>query len=273
MLKRVTITVKQDMLRKIDAMVDRKDVRNRSHAVELLLKKSIGKTDIDSVFVMAGGRGEALRPITYEIPKPLIPIAGKPVLEHQISMFKKFGLEKFVVSLNYMPDKVMEYFGDGSKFGVKIRYIVEKTPLGSAGSLRLAKGMINGTFAMINVDTLVSPDVQQMYEFHRKESPLATVLLTSSRNPGYFGVAKMKGSRIIEFAEKPKKAKSSLINAGFCIFDRSVMDIVPARKFMIQELFSRLSSRGQLAGYVHDMDAFDIGTSQGYESAIKNWKP
>jgi len=272
-LKRVTITVKSDVLKRIDSMIDKKDIRNRSHAIEHLLKKSLNRTELDAVFIMAGGSGKALRPITYELPKPLIPIAGKPVLEHQINMFKKFGLDKFVVSINYMPEKVREYFGDGSKFNVSIKYIVEKNPLGTAGSLCLAKEYINGSFAMMNVDTLVKPDIYQMYEFHKKENSLATLLLASSHDPSSFGVAKMRGNKILEFSEKPKKAKSNLINAGFCIFDRSVMDMVPKRRFMIQDLFNRLSSNSQLSGFVHDTSIFDIGTNEGYGKAIKTWKP
>jgi len=272
-VERVTITVKKDILNKIDSMIDGKELRNRSHAVENLILKSFGKK-LDTVLILAGGEGTRLRPITYEIPKPLIPIHGKPILEHQINFLKKYDIRNILLSVGYMHDKVEEYFGNGSRFDVNIDYIVEKRPLGTAGSLRLIKNYIEDSFALLNVDTLMSPNITEMYEFHKKEDTIATILLVTVDDPSFFGVAKMRGNRILEFVGKPslKKAPSKLVHAGFCIFEPSVINFVPKGRFMIENLFQRLAKKGEISGFVHDGSIFDVGTTEGYSKAIKNWK-
>lgn len=274
MIERVTITIKKDMLRRIDGMVDGRDVRNRSHAIENLLIKSLIKTGLDTALIMAGGEGVHLRPITYEIPKSLIPIKGRPVLEHQINLLKKNGITNIVIAVDYMNEKVMQHFGDGKKFGVDIKYVIEDKPMGTAGAIGLAKDYLDKSFLFLNVDTLMDPNVSEMYEFHKRNKRLATVLLTTVGDPSSFGVVKMRGNEILKFVEKPNlsKAPSRLINAGLCIFDQSVVNLVPKRKTMIEELFGKLSKEEQLVGYLHDGVSFDVGTTQGYEKAIKEWK-
>jgi len=131
MVDRVTITIKKDILRRIDSMVDGNDIRNRSHAIENLLTKSLVKTGLDTALIMAGGEGVNLRPITYEIPKPLIPIRGKPILEHQLNLLKKHDVTNVILSVNYMNDKIRGYFGDGRRFGVDITYIEEENQMGT----------------------------------------------------------------------------------------------------------------------------------------------
>src|SRR3972149_10373743 len=154
MVSRVTITIKPDLLKKLDKMVDKKSIRNRSHAVESLLVRALNKVEIDSALIMAGGDAVNLRPITHEIPKALIPIKGRPILEHQLNVLKKFDIRNIFVSVNHMHDKIRERFGNGSSLGVNINYLVEEKPLGTAGSLSLLKA--RGTVAMLNVDTLIS---------------------------------------------------------------------------------------------------------------------
>jgi NDP-sugar pyrophosphorylase family protein len=274
MVERVTITIKKDMLRRIDSMVDGREVRNRSHAIESLLTKSIAKTGLDTALILAGGEGVNMRPITYEIPKPLIPIRAKPILEHQINLLKKYDVTNILLSVNYMSDRIREYFGDGKRFGVNINYITEDRPMGTAGSISLASDWITKSFLLLNVDTLMNPNIFDMYEFHKKHKKLATVLLTTVDDPTRFGAVRMRGNQVIKFVEKPdmKKVPSKLINAGLCIFDKSIVDMVPKRKMMIEELFSRLSKEEQLVGFLHDGVTFDVGTPQGYEKALKEWK-
>ena len=274
MVERVTITIKKDMLRRVDSMVDGREVRNRSHAIENLLARSLSKTGLDTALIMAGGEGVHLRPITYEIPKPLIPIHGKPVLEHQINLLKKHGINNILLSVNYMSEKIQQHFGDGKKFGVDITYIIEDKPMGTAGPISLAREYISKSFLLLNVDTLMDPNIYEMYEFHKRQRKMATVLLTTVDDPTRFGVVKMLGNQVLKFVEKPKAgdAPSRLINAGLCIFDASVANMVPKRKMMIEELFKKLSKDEQLVGFLHDGITFDVGTTKGYEKAIKEWK-
>lgn len=269
-VERVTITIKKDILDKIDKMIDGKEIRNRSHAVENLILKSFGK--LDTVLILAGGEGTRLISIN-EIPKPLIPIHGKQILEHQINFLKKYDIRNVILSVDYMHDKIKEHFGNGSRFGIDIDYIVEKRPLGTAGSLQLMKN-VRDSFALLNVDTLMDPNITEMYEFHKKEGTIATILLVTVDDPSLFGVAKMRGNRILGFVSKPsmKKAPSKLVHAGFCIFEPEVINFVPKGRFMIEDLFQRLAKKGEISGFVHDGSIFDVGTTEGYSKAIKNWK-
>lgn len=273
MPERITITIKKEILEKIDKSIDKRTIRNRSHCIENLIVRALNKTDLDSVVILAGGEGTRLRPITYEIPKPLIPIHGRPILEHQLNMLKKYDLRKIILSVGYMNGKVKEYFGDGSRFGVNIKYIEEEKPLGTAGCLRRATEFINGTFLLLNVDTLMNPDIPAVYEFHKSQKKLATILLVTVKNPEIYGVVRMKGIDIMDFAGKPHKmTDSQLANAGLAIIEKDVISMIPKRRYSTDELFKKLSAEKQLAGYVYDGRIFDVGTNPGYEKAIKQWK-
>jgi NDP-sugar pyrophosphorylase family protein len=269
-ISRVTITIKKDLLRRIDRLIDRETVKSRSHAIEQLLQRAISKTDINTALIMAGGDGASLRPITYEIPKSMIPVHGKPILEHQINMLKKNGITNIYLAINKKSESIRDHFGNGSKNGVNINYVVEDKPLGTAGALSLVRN-INSPFVMLNVDTLIDPDIHEIIDFHRKQNTPATVVLVTKSDPTNFGVVKMKGHQILEFDEKPKEASSNLINAGMCILEPSAIRHITG-KAMIKDLFKKLCKENQLSGFVHDGDVFDVGTHSGYEKAIKEWK-
>lgn len=270
--ERITITVKKDLLKKIDKMIDKNDIRNRSHAIESLIIRGINKTDLHIAIILAGGEGADLRPITYEIPKPMIPIHGIPILQHQINMLKKYEINSIIILAGENTNKVREYFGNGSRFGVKITYIEENHPLGSAGPLVLIKDIIKETFVLLNVDTLMDPKIPEMYDFHKKNNSIATMLLVTVNNPQSYGVVRMLGNKVTDFNEKPKIAATNLINAGMCILDPAVLRNIPEKKFMIKDLFEILTRKNELVGFVHDGPVFDVGTNEGYANAIKNWK-
>ena len=272
-VKRVTITVRPDILKRLDGMVDGNSVRNRSHAVEQMILRGISKTDLDTIVIMAGGDGARLRPITYEIPKPLIPIKGRPVLEHQINMLKGFDIRNIILSVGKHYEKVIECFGNGSKFGVNIEYITEQRPLGKIGSLRLLRGKIKNTFGVLNVDTLINPNIPEIYTFHKKQGTLATVMLATVKDTADYGVVRMRGNSVVEFLDRPEKPPSNLVDASFYVFEPDVLKLIPKGKFMTRNLFGILAKEGQLSGFVHDGFLFDVATPTGYEKAIKEWKP
>ena len=272
MVKRITITIKPDILKRIDNMVDGKHIRNRSHAIENLIEKSLSKTGIEMALILAGGVGAKLRPITYELPKAMIPIHGKPILEHQIAMFRKYGVKDIVVSLGHLNEKVHAHFGDGRKFSVQLRYLLEKNSLGTAGALYAAKDMIKDTFVVGNVDTLLAPNIPEIIEFHKKQGKVATMLLTTTEHTDKVGVAKMRGNSIVEFVEKPAHAESNLVNAGLYIFEPAIKKFLRKKGRLEKIVFPMLARTGQLAGYVYDGAVFDVGFLKGYERAIKLWE-
>ena len=275
--ERISLTIDKNVLSSVDSTIDGNKVRNRSHAVELLLSKALGEKRVKKALILAGGKGTRLRPITYEIPKPMVPIQGRPLLEHTIEFLKKYDIRDIILSIGFLGEKIREYFGNGSKFGVKISYIDETEPTGTAGPLRLAKPFLESNhFIMINGDNLFSLDLSNMIRTHFENGCLATIALASVSDPTKYGVARLKGQQIIEWKEKPKleDAPSNLINAGVYLLSPKVLEYVPNKNYsMIEtEVFPKLIEQNELYGYVMEGQWLPAGTPEEYERAIKEWK-
>lgn len=237
------------------------------------------KKTIKKALLLCGGRGTRLAPLTDSIQKALIPVNGKPILEHLVLLFKKYGVNEIYFAIGYLGEQVKEYFGDGSKFGIIARYIEENEPLGTAGCLRLARkefaSLFNEPFFMSNGDELKSLDLAEMEKFHAENKASVTIALLEVEDPSAYGVAKMDGNRISEFVEKPKKeeAPSNLINSGLYIIEPSVIDMIPEGFAMMEkEVFPKLAVQGKLFGYAFKGQWFDTGTFERLERAKKEWK-
>lgn len=273
----ISLTIDKNILSEVDKTIDGNNIRNRSHAFEVLLSRVIDTKKVKKAFILAGGKGTRLRPITYEIPKPMVLIHGRPLLEHTINLLKKNDIRNIILSIGYMGEKIKEYFGNGSKLGVNISYVEENEPTGTAGALRLAKPLLdNCNFIMINGDNLYKIDYPEMIQASLSNGAVATIALTTVSDPSKFGVAKMKGTRIVDFVEKPKpdEAPSNLINAGIYIFNSKIFDYIPDKHFsMIEtEVFPKLIADEQFYGYVMEGQWLPAGTLEEYEQAIKEWK-
>ncbi len=275
MKERITLTLDEEILGKVDKRVDGYTIKNRSHAIELLIIKALGVNVPRKALILAGGTGTRLRPITYEIPKAMIPIHDKTITEHLFDLFKKYGIREVYFAVGHMKEKIIDHFRDGSKFGVKIHYIEEDKPLGTAGPIRLGKTVFDEPFIVSNGDELKDIDIEEMFRVHREENALATIALTTVTDPSKYGVANLNGSKIVEFVEKPKKADapSNLINAGFYIIEPSVIDMIGTGfKMLEKDVFPKLAKQGRLIGYHFSGQWFDTGNMERYEKAIKEWK-
>jgi NDP-sugar pyrophosphorylase family protein len=275
MKERVTLTLDSNILKTIDKNVDGFKIKNRSHAIELFLLRAVGANVPKKAVILAGGKGTRLRPITYEIPKGLIPICGKTITQYLLDLLKKFGINEVILSVGYMKEKIMDYFGDGSKFGVSVKYIEEDEPLGTAGPLKMAKHLLNETFIVSNGDELKDINIEEMYTLHKENNALITIALTTVSDPSKYGVARLSGSKILEFIEKPKKedAPSNLINSGFYIIEPEVIEMIPKGFAMLEkEIFPRLAKEGKLFGYPFSGYWSDIGTIEKYDKVIKDVK-
>jgi NDP-sugar pyrophosphorylase family protein len=227
---------------------------------------------LTTALILAGGKGERMRPITYEIPKPMLPVQGKPILAHQIEVLKKNGIDRVILSLGYLQKKISSHFGYGSKFGVRIDYVVESKPLGTAGPIRLAKKYLKDSFAAMNGDTLIDIDLQALYEFHRKQRTPATIALVKAEKASASGLVGLRDGKIESFTEKPKSG-SGLINAGVYVFEPEIVRHIPRGRSMLEkDVFPKLAGRGLLSGMVVNAKMFDVGTLEGYAKAIKGWK-
>ena len=170
----------------------------------------------NKMIIMAGGKGQRLQPHTQNCPKPLLKIAGKPMLEHIIERAKKDGFENFIISINYLGHMIEDYFNDGSKFGVNIEYLKEDEPLGTAGSLSLLKDIPLQPFIVTNGDVITDIRYGELVKYHNENNSSATMAVKQYEIQNPYGVVETKDYEIIGFEEKP--IIRSYINAGvYCI--------------------------------------------------------
>ncbi len=272
MKERLTVTIDEEIINRVDESIDGHNVKNRSHAFEVLLNKALKPKLPKKAVILCGGQGTRLRPLTYEIPKALIPVHGKTLTEHLFDLFKKYGVEEIYMAVGHMKDKIMNFFGNGDKFGLKIHYIIEEDPLGTGGPLK--KLNLNEPFFCTNGDELKDINLEEMYSLHKKENATVTIALTTVEDPSQYGVARLNGSKIQEFVEKPKEnAPSKLINSGFYIIEPQALSLIPDGFAMLEkEVFPRLASEDKLTGYPFSGQWFDTGNMERYEKAIKEWR-
>lgn len=189
---------------------------------------------IKKAIIVAGGRGERLKPMTDSIPKPMIVVGGKPVLEHIINLLKNFGVTDFIITLCYLPNVITDYFGDGSSFGIHITYLLEdeKKPLGTAGSIKNAAKYIDNTFIVTSADTLRILDIRKMFALHKKNNAFATmnVYKRYGVNPKS-SVLFDDAHQVLKFTERPSQKKSIQdfvwANGFFFIFEPEIFKHVP----------------------------------------------
>ncbi len=176
--------------------------------------------------IMAGGEGSRLRPLTCNRPKPMVPIANKPVMEHIIELLKKYGIRDIAVTLQYMPEKIKDYFGDGREYGVSLKYFTEDVPLGTAGSVKNAEDFLDETFIVISGDALTDINLQEALEFHKKNRSVATLVLKKVECPIEYGVVvTAPDGKIRRFLEKPSWGEvfSDTVNTGIYVLSPEVL--------------------------------------------------
>jgi mannose-1-phosphate guanylyltransferase/phosphomannomutase len=223
--------------------------------------------------VMAGGEGTRLRPLTVNRPKPMVPVANRPVMEHIIRLVKQHGIGEIVATLQYLPDVIQDYFGDGSEFGVSMAYSIETKPLGTAGSVKLASHLLDETFLVISGDALTDMDLADLIQFHKKKGSVATLALTRVEKPLEFGVVITDGSgRITRFLEKPSWSEvfSDTINTGIYVLEPEVLALMEENGVYdwSKEIFPLLLETGRpIYGYVSRDYWCDIGSLEQYLQA------
>jgi mannose-1-phosphate guanylyltransferase/phosphomannomutase len=223
--------------------------------------------------VMAGGEGTRLRPLTSNQPKPMVPIVGKPCMEHILELLKDHGFDEVIVTLAFLPQAIRGYFGNGESLGMDVGYSVEETPLGTAGSVRLASDRLDDTFLVISGDALCDLDLSALVRFHKEKGSAATIGLKSVENPLEFGIVVTdEDGRIERFLEKPSWSQvfSDTINTGVYVLEPEVLRHIPDdRPFdFSKELFPLLLEMGRpMYGYVMDGYWQDIGNLEQYRQA------
>jgi mannose-1-phosphate guanylyltransferase len=234
-------------------------------------KKSLSLCKLKAV-ILVGGPGTRLQPLTFILPKSLVPVLNRPVMEHMIAYLKQFGVEDIILTLNYLPDAIRNHFGDGRDFGVRLVYCLEKDPLGTAGAVKNAGDYLDGAFIVLNGDIFTEMDLADMFSFHTKKKARATIALTWVDNPSAFGVVETDSHyRVQRFIEKPPPgtATTNWINAGAYILEPEVLEYIPTgQHYMFEKgLFPRLLDAGEpVFGYPYPGYWLDMGTLAQYFS-------
>jgi NDP-sugar pyrophosphorylase family protein len=273
---RITITLNQNTINQVDLLIDKNKIRNRSHAIEYVLNQCL-QPKIRKAVILAGGQGTKLRPYTYEVPKAMLPVKGKPILEHLINQLKKSGISEIIMCTGYLGDKIKEHFGTGKSLGVTITYSEEKQPLHTGGALlKVQKYIGNETFLVIHGDILTTLSFQELIDFHQKEGRQATVALTTVDSPSQFGQLTLRGTKLIHFYQKQPKAevKSYLIHTGMYVFETNIFKYFPKNQtnFSLEDVIEKMVKEQQVNGYVFEGQWFDVGSPENYERAIKEYR-
>jgi mannose-1-phosphate guanylyltransferase / phosphomannomutase len=223
--------------------------------------------------IMAGGEGTRLRPQTSNMPKPMLPLVGRPMMEHIVSLLRRHGITDIVVTVAFLPNAIRSYFGDGSELGVRMAYATEESPLGTAGSVRNAREQLTERFLVISGDVLTDIDLTSVIAFHEKNNALATIALCSVENPLEFGIVITREDGSIErFLEKPGWGQvfSDTINTGIYVLEPEIFDLIAAGRsvdFSGEVFPAALEAGAPMYGYVAAGYWEDVGTTAAYLKA------
>ncbi len=227
------------------------------------------------VIILAGGLGTRIRAEFPDVPKPLIPVCGKPFLERQIQLLAAQGFDQFTLCVGYRAPQIIEYFGTGAAWKVNISYSVEPSPVGTAGALKHAASAFHGTSLVLNGDTYLDVDYHALLASHNRHifEIVGTLALVDVPNSARFGEVKLADDdRIIAFNEKAAgHAISGLINAGAYVLEPQLLDLIPGGQAssLEREIFPALAAAGRLGGAIVVGSFMDIGTPAGYAELVE----
>ncbi|MGH9922413.1 MAG: nucleotidyltransferase family protein, partial [Nitrososphaerales archaeon] len=226
--------------------------------------------------ILAGGSGTRLYPLTRKTAKCMLPVNGKPLLEHIIGYLAGYGFKEIIVTLGTKKEQIIDYFGDGSEFNVNLSYSVERKPLGTAGSLKNAEAYLSGRTLIMQGDNLTNFNLRNVIAFHRKRKAMVTITLTQVKDQSGYGIVVIdRQGRIMRFEEKPRRFFSKLVNSGIYVVEHEVLDHIPKGiKFdFSSDLFPKLL-RSKLPVYGIQLKGywFDIGTPARYRNANRYLK-
>ncbi len=223
--------------------------------------------------ILCGGTGTRLRPLTFERPKPSIPILNKPSVGHLVEHLSKNGFNEIIVTLGYMGEVIEKYLGDGSLFGVDIKYVYEKEKLGTAGSVKNAEKYLgDGPFLVVGGDHVLNLNLRELYDFHNVSRALVTISVLSIDDPREFGIVDLDNNHVIHrFKEKPGPGEifSNLASTGIYALSPEVLDYIPRAKYdFAKDLFPRLLAEDRkISGWLARGQWTDVGNPRAYREA------
>lgn len=218
------------------------------------------------VVIMAGGMGMRLRPLTETTPKPMLSVAGKPMVQHTIEALRSEGFRDFVISLNYLGEQIEQHFGAGSDFGVNISYVTEKEPLGTAGALSLMNRTFTDPVVVVNGDVLLLAKVSDMLDYHQSHEAEITVGVKVLDTQIPFGVVEVDGSRVMGITEKP--VYRDFVNAGVYVLEPRVLEgLTPGARIDMPELVETAIARERVVAFPLHETWIDMGRPEDLRRA------
>jgi NDP-sugar pyrophosphorylase family protein len=228
--------------------------------------------------ILAAGEGTRLRPLTLDRPKPMLRVGDRPILEHLIDLLRRHGVTELAINLHYKPEAIVDYFGDGARFGVSITYSPEAELLGSAGAVKRLAAFLTETFLVVYGDVLTNLDLTALIAQHQSSGAQVTVALSEVEEPTRCGIVELTDNgRIVRFVEKPaaEAVFSNLANAGVYVVEPAVLRYIPANQLFDfgRDLFPILLEAGvPLAGHRAVGYVLDIGSPERYQQAEADWQ-
>lgn len=226
--------------------------------------------------ILVGGEGRRLRPLTDTRPKPMMPLVDRPFVAHQLDQLRRFGVTDVIFSCGYRPEALERHFGDGSAYGLRLRYVVDPIPLGTAGAVKNAEPLLTADRTLVlNGDILTDLDIAALLDHHEDASAAGTLALTPVDDPSRYGLVRLHADdRVEAFLEKPsadelRPGEPFLINAGTYLLEHEVLDAIPAGEpcSIERDIFPGLAEAGRLVGFASDCYWRDIGTPDSYLQA------
>ncbi|MEM3363902.1 MAG: sugar phosphate nucleotidyltransferase [Candidatus Micrarchaeia archaeon] len=247
--EKIAISIDPQLLREVERTIDGKEVRSRSQAIELLLRKAL-RGNVTTAVILAGGpKGEE---------KAMRLHNGHPVLQSLIKWMAQYGINRFIITLDSKEQRIREYFGDGSRFNVKIYYLLEQKPSGTAGALHGCRQLVGLTFIVANADSLFGFDLPSMVLQHERSGKVATIAVRESSLASEYGTVEMEGNDILGFHEKTKKSRSNIISTGLYVMGADIFEYLPVIGSLERDVFPLLASQGRLGGFVFTSEWKDV---------------
>jgi NDP-sugar pyrophosphorylase family protein len=265
---RLTITLPADLLAQIDSTIDRQRVRNRSHAIELLLRKSL-KPAVTTAVLLAGG------PSKEEQLPALLPIQGQALIVQTINHLISHGIESFIILAGKNEALIRGLLGNGPYLGAKIHYVGEAQPLGTAGALKVAENYLSSQpFLVFHADILTNINVTDLIDFHTSQNRLATIAVKPRQTGPDYGKVMLEGSQITDFIPDSQDEGISIVSTGVYLFQPEVLSLIGegASTNLETDVFPKLAKLGELSAFLFQGIWFDISRSKNYETAQIRWQ-
>lgn len=218
--------------------------------------------------ILAGGKGTRLRPLTYRIPKSMVPIHGKPFLQYQLELIKSFGVNKVLLLVSYLGKQIEQYFGDGLRFGLKIEYFYEQFPMGTGGALKNAEGKLEKEFIVLNGDTFLVIDYIELVEYFYRSDKAG--MITIYDNPDGIvpnNIAIGESNLVTDYNKRDSNGMTH-VDAGVMVFKKDVLDLIPRGRLcsLEEEIFTKLIERKELLAFPTSQRFYDMGSYKGMET-------